>query len=581
MNIKKISFTSIISLVVALAIATFAMAAVDVWLTFEGLTAGTSVEGMGAVHPYLNISTEGDAKIIVEGNPGGVFGVYTDGINRVTNGCIDPDENVVGTGFGAVDENDWRFDFDPEIIVSYFSLRMLDYGDFFPIGTQPTMNHEVRLVAFDTNGVVVDTDVLSFTSTGIKPTNRNTVLYGSLRIAGNACTVPGHPGNYTFEVSGADIAYVELQFIDNHPTVDGNQSTDLGIGFDDIKFTYEFTNQPPVANDDDYFTLQDTAVDIDVLANDVDPDGDPLTASIDEAPQHGVLDMIGNGSYTFTPSAGYCGTDSFTYSISDGKGGTDSATVYIKINCPPIADPNGPYLGETKTPIAFDGSESYDPDGDALTYAWDFGDICDDDDHDGNKERGVAHSHDDDDDDCDDDAHDGTTGTGVTPSHSYASAGIYDVCLTVNDGYQDSVEVCTIVVIYDPSAGFVTGGGWFISPAGAYTDDPSLTGKATFGFVAKYKRRASFPDGNTEFQFKAGDLNFHSNSYEWLVVAGNKAQFKGEGTINGQGSYKFMIWADDDNPDTFRIQIWGDHGTVYDNGSQQELGGGSIVIHKN
>ena len=40
-----------------------------------------------------------------------------------------------------------------------------------------------------------------------------------------------------------------------------------------------------------------------------------------------------------------------------------------------------------------------------------------------------------------------------------------------------------------------------------------------------------------------------------------------------------MIWADDDNPDTFRIQISGDSGNVYDNGSQQALGGGSIVVH--
>ena len=37
--------------------------------------------------------------------------------------------------------------------------------------------------------------------------------------------------------------------------------------------------------------------------------------------------------------------------------------------------------------------------------------------------------------------------------------------------------------------------------------------------------------------------------------------------------------ADDDDPDTFRIQIWGDSGTVYDNGSQQALGGGSIKVH--
>lgn len=170
----------------------------------------------------------------------------------------------------------------------------------------------------------------------------------------------------------------------------------------------------------------------------------------------------------------------------------------------------------------------------------------------------------------------------VNDSHSYSTPGVYTVKLTVtdNDGDVSNESVYQYVVVYDPNGGFVTGGGWIDSPAGAYTADPSLTGKANFGFVAKYKKGANVPDGNTQFQFKAGDLNFHSSSYEWLVVAGNKAQFKGEGTINGQGSYKFMITADDDNPDTFRIHIWDDNGTVYDNGSQQSLGGGSIVIHK-
>jgi len=218
-------------------------------------------------------------------------------------------------------------------------------------------------------------------------------------------------------------------------------------------------------------------------------------------------------------------------------------------NNPPIADPNGPYLGAVDPAvITFDGRGSSDPDGDPLTYEWTFGD--------------------------------GNVGTGDMPMHSYATPGIYDVCLTVNDGYVDSEPACTLAVVYDPAGGFVTGGGWIMSPEGAYTADPTLAGKATFGFVAKYKKGANVPDGNTEFQFKAGDLNFKSTSYEWLVVAGNKAQFKGEGTINGQGSYKFMIFADDDSPDTFRIQIWDDGGTVYDNGSQHALGGGSIVVHK-
>jgi hypothetical protein len=174
----------------------------------------------------------------------------------------------------------------------------------------------------------------------------------------------------------------------------------------------------------------------------------------------------------------------------------------------------------------------------------------------------------------------------VNDSHSYSVPGVYTVKLSVTDDDSgvSNESIYEFVVVYDPSGGFVTGGGWIDSPAGAYKADETLFGKANFGFVAKYKKGANVPDGNTEFQFKAGDLNFKSNTYEWLVVAGNKAQFKGVGTINGEGSYKFMITADDDNPDTFRIKIWlednGVETVVYDNGSQQSLGGGSVKIHK-
>jgi hypothetical protein len=62
----------------------------------------------------------------------------------------------------------------------------------------------------------------------------------------------------------------------------------------------------------------------------------------------------------------------------------------------------------------------------------------------------------------------------------------------------------------------------------------------------------------------------------------HECQFKGYGTINGAGNYGFMLWAGDGSPDTFRIQIW-DAATevvVYDNGMNQAIGGGSIVVHK-
>ena len=85
--------------------------------------------------------------------------------------------------------------------------------------------------------------------------------------------------------------------------------------------------------------------------------------------------------------------------------------------------------------------------------------------------------------------------------------------------------------VYDPSAGFVTGGGWITSLPGSMPDDPDAQGKANFGFVAKYKKGKNEVDGNTEFQFKAGDLNFKSTLHESgsLVISGKKATYRGEG----------------------------------------------------
>jgi hypothetical protein len=70
-------------------------------------------------------------------------------------------------------------------------------------------------------------------------------------------------------------------------------------------------------------------------------------------------------------------------------------------------------------------------------------------------------------------------------------------------------------------------GGWLWSPQGGHTADPALTGDANFGFVSKYKKGTNVPTGNTGFRFKASNLNFHSSSYDWLVVAGANAKYKG------------------------------------------------------
>src|SRR4029079_4194515 len=72
-----------------------------------------------------------------------------------------------------------------------------------------------------------------------------------------------------------------------------------------------------------------------------------------------------------------------------------------------------------------------------------------------------------------------------------------------------------------------------------------LTGRANFDFNSQYKKGATVPTGQTEFNFQAGDFNFHSENYSWLVVSGYKAQFKGTGTINGSGNYSFTLTAYD------------------------------------
>jgi hypothetical protein len=193
-----------------------------------------------------------------------------------------------------------------------------------------------------------------------------------------------------------------------------------------------------------------------------------------------------------------------------------------------------------------------------------------------------------------------TSGAGtLTRTQAFAEPGVYTITASVSDGDRSGSrssanDTPAYLVVYDPSAGFVTGGGWLLSAPGACrvasVCSAAASGKANFGFVAKYnKKNTALLEGSSEFQFQAGGLLFQSAAYDWLVVnqSGTNAQFKGVGAINGAGAYRFMIWAGDGTgaggSDTFRIRIWTEAGgvetTIYDNGTDQVIGGGSIVVH--
>jgi hypothetical protein len=188
-----------------------------------------------------------------------------------------------------------------------------------------------------------------------------------------------------------------------------------------------------------------------------------------------------------------------------------------------------------------------------------------------------------------------TSAGSCSGSHLYSSVGVFEVAVTVADQCGEGVGTThRYFVFYDPTAGFVTGGGWIESPEGAYTPNPKLSGRADFGFVARYDKKA-VASGETEFHLAVAGFRFSSSSYDWFVLSGPKARFRGLGSVNGVPGYGFEVTAwDGHSPgggdgDRFRIKIWqGNPGnSVYDNLLGQSdnadptpLGGGNIVIHK-
>lgn len=277
------------------------------------------------------------------------------------------------------------------------------------------------------------------------------------------------------------------------------------------------------------------------------------------------------------------GNTAVTLTVTDSRGASCQCTATVTVANPdPVVTLTGPTDGAiyaVSAPVSFTGDFT-DAGGGTHTGTWWFDDLT--------QAATIVEPA-------------GTTLGSASATHTFAVAGVYSVKLTVTDAcggaatadQMNGLEV--LVVVFDPEGGFVTGGGWIHSPAGAYTVDPSVIGKANFGFVAKYQTGANLPTGHTEFQFKAGDLNFKSSSYDWLVVAGSKAKFKGRGTINGSGDFIFQLTATDGQAnggggsDKFRIRIWDPTGggVIYDNqpgnpddaDATTSLGGGGIVIH--
>jgi hypothetical protein len=169
-----------------------------------------------------------------------------------------------------------------------------------------------------------------------------------------------------------------------------------------------------------------------------DPDGDAILSLTASGVPLGATFASNvahtSGTFNWTPDPSQAGNYTVTFTVSNALSRSAATAIYVSpgVDRPPVADPGPDGTGVVGVPVDFDGSGSFDPDGDPLAYAWDFGD--------------------------------GSTGSGVTVSHGYSAIDTYTVTLTVtSNGLSDSgTATMTIIEAYSATA-FTTGGNGTVS----------------------------------------------------------------------------------------------------------------------
>ncbi|SDF01420.1 PKD domain-containing protein [Cellulophaga baltica] len=273
-------------------------------------------------------------------------------------------------------------------------------------------------------------------------------------------------------------------------------------------------NQAPTAVADNYSVIKGTNNNLfNVIENDSDPDGDTLTVTLELFPLNGTATMSGN-QVSYSPNINFVGTDQIGYQISDGNGGTDDGLITVTVSAPANQAPVAVASGPTTTTIGavenFYADSSSDPDGDNLTYLWDFGDT--------------------------------TTSNLINPTHSYTTAGTYTVALTVTD---NGIPVLSDSEMFTIN---VTGASNQLPTVFAGNDQEvvSLTTQFTLGGTA------SDPDGTIE-------------TILWEKISGGSATIANQNSLTtavtgfSGGLYEFRLTVTDNlggvSSDIVRINI--------------------------
>ena len=201
--------------------------------------------------------------------------------------------------------------------------------------------------------------------------NSNNLLFAA---GGQPLVAANGTLTFTPAANASGIATVTVEAVDTGGTTNGGSDTSTTSS---ITISVTAQPDPPLAASDAMSVNEDdpAGVTFDVLANDSDPDGDPLTLSAFDATAvtSGQLIQNSGGNFTYIPGPAFSGSETFTYTLADGTGATATGTATITT----IAQPDSPVAGAdayttaqaTPLMIAAPGllNNDYDEDGDPLT----------------------------------------------------------------------------------------------------------------------------------------------------------------------------------------------------------------------
>ncbi|MFD1341817.1 Ig-like domain-containing protein [Litorisediminicola beolgyonensis] len=243
-----------------------------------------------------------------------------------------------------------------------FRISDLDASDTASDFNQPGLaafEDQITIIAYDADGT---------------PTEISFADLGAIDVDGN--TVSGTTETFFTDADGSLVVNIAGPVSRIEIVYDNGGTGEQGVVISDVNFsTIDAENGAPIANDDLVETDEDTALIIDPLANDSDPEGDTLTIVGLTQPANGTAVLNDDGTITYTPDPDFNGEDTIPYTITDGNGNIATGEIVVTvnpINDDPVANDDAVETAEdTAITVPVLGNDT-DVDGDTLTVT-DFG----------------------------------------------------------------------------------------------------------------------------------------------------------------------------------------------------------------